>query len=289
VPSRLDLDRLVEVEPGVRMLVRAADDIERSLYLYSSYEFRSISHFSRLISEGALVIDIGAHVGLYSLIAAHRVGATGMVIAVEPNPGNLARLRRNIEINGLTNVRVIAAALGEVPGRARFHLPSHPAVSGLGSLEERPGTGPTIEVDVRTLDEVLATEAGDRCPGVLKIDVEGEEANVFKGGRRTLGSCRPAVLLEANEPLLTRGRELASPGMQLLREFGYELFGMTGDGITKVRAGEDPTPFREKSLSLNLLALHPAERYHARLSNQILTESAADDRTEVDQTRSSPR
>jgi hypothetical protein len=93
--------------------------------------------------------------------------------------------------------------------------------------------------------------------------VEGEEANVFKGARKTLEGCRPAVLLEANEPLLTRGRELASPGMQMLREFGYQLFGMTADNVTEVRPDEDPTRFREKWLALNLLALHPRARYRA--------------------------
>jgi hypothetical protein len=123
-PNRLKSDRIVEVEPGVRMYAKPSDQVERSLYLYSSYEFGTLSQFARLLRDGGVMVDIGAHVGLYSLVAARRVGRDGFVVAVEPNPNNLVRLRRNIALNAFTNIRVVDAALGAAPGRATFHLPS---------------------------------------------------------------------------------------------------------------------------------------------------------------------
>lgn len=131
------------------------------------------------LPEGGVFVDVGANVGLYSLWAARRVGPAGMVIAVEPHPGIGARLAFNVAANGLGNVRIVAAGIGEAPGTARLHSSAGGNVgqsSLLAGVAFRPDGA--YDVPVRPLLEVVG-EAGLTHIDVLKVDVEGYEDRVI--------------------------------------------------------------------------------------------------------------
>ena len=145
---------------------------------------------------GDVVLDVGAHVGYYTVIAARAVGQEGRVAAFEPRPMTARFLRRNVELNSLSNVRVYEAAVGEQAGTAWFEGRTG---TGTGHLAARGD----IEVPVLVLDELV--ESGELPPpSLIKIDVEGGELDVLNGAMRTLNAHRPVLLLATHGETLHR-------------------------------------------------------------------------------------
>jgi len=133
-------------------------------------------------AEGDIVIDVGAHAGMFTMRAAKLVGDGGSVIAVEPEPKNLALLRRNIESHGLTNVKVISKAVHSKRTTVNLHLQ---ALSVHHSLYYRSGN--YIEVEADSLDNIVSELRLDRVDFV-KIDTEGAELVILKGAEKILAS-----------------------------------------------------------------------------------------------------
>ncbi len=160
--------------------------IARKLILYGGYEVDEIALLCSYVKAGDHVLDVGANIGLYSLHLSRAVGAEGRVIAVEPDPDNVAILRENLETNGCRNVTVVDCAFGNDSGRVDLWQCEHNR--GALSLADITGSGRSIKVEMRRGGEVLA-DLGMR-PTVAKIDVEGAEPLVLAG----LGYW-PAILL----------------------------------------------------------------------------------------------
>lgn len=160
------------------------------------------------LSNGDTAFDVGAHLGYFSLSMATRVGAAGHVVAFEPNPAVAERLRRNVARHAppfSSIVTPVASALGAHPGRLPF-------ACGRDSSTGRLSTGGKLDVEVTTLDEA-ADLFGD--PRFVKIDVEGAELDVLRGGHRLIGRRIAAFVIEAHSEHLQQACE------QLLESFGY--------------------------------------------------------------------
>lgn len=171
-----------------------------------SYEAAKAVEFAARVPPGATVIDAGAHAGYYTLIGSRRVGPNGRVIAIEPDPRNAELLRRHIALNALRNVKVLEAALSDSEGEAGFQPGPEPS---LGHLS-RNGT-----LRVRTLP--LDSLAGDLGPGpvVVKVDVEGAEAQLLQGAKQMMLTRRPVLFLS------THGCDVHQACLRLLAEWGY--------------------------------------------------------------------
>jgi FkbM family methyltransferase len=169
------------------------DDSGQRQMAFGSFERTEARIARRLISQGMTTLDIGAHVGFYSLLMAHEVGPSGNVIAVEPVPANVAVLTRNLERNGLARVSVLEAAASDTARRARLSV--QPERSGWGSLEiEREGGH--IDVPAVRMDEYLL-ERRIQQVGFIKIDVEGHELSVLRGlGEYLAPSEGPMLMVE---------------------------------------------------------------------------------------------
>lgn len=163
--------------------------IAKKLILYGGFETREIELLCSYVKPGDCVLDVGANIGLYSLALSRAVGPNGRVIAVEPDPDNLALLRRNLQHNGCTNVTVLEEALGDEAGNVLLYQSQENR--GALSTTDILGVGAksAIRVRMRRGDAVLA-ELG-MTPQVVKIDVEGAEPRVIAG----LGERLPRVLL----------------------------------------------------------------------------------------------
>ncbi|GGM04697.1 MULTISPECIES: FkbM family methyltransferase [Micromonospora] len=166
-----------------------------------------------LLGPGDLFVDVGSNAGTYSLWAAE---AGARVIAVEPDPGAVERLRHNIALNDLQDqIEVQQCALAAEPGRLRL-TSGRDTTNHLLPPDEESGT----LVEVRTLDELLGD---DRAAGI-KIDVEGAERMVLAGAARALREHRIDVLqLEWNEQSELLFGETRAPLADLLRGHGYHL------------------------------------------------------------------
>jgi len=135
------------------------------------------------LKPGEVVFDIGANVGLYTVLLAKAVGAEGQVISFEPEGQTYAHLLDNLKLNGLTNVRCFRKALGERSGQAMLY--SNEAIGGASLLRTPEGKGLGEVVDIVEGDHLVLAE-NLPLPRAVKIDVEGYEYAVIQGLRGTL-------------------------------------------------------------------------------------------------------
>ncbi len=179
-------------------------DLRESLqrdFLFGLYDRRELDLVREHLGDGDFV-DVGAHIGLYTVAAA--LHGKGRVLAFEPNPSARAQLTANIALNECTNVIVVPKAVGDAPGSALLHVPTTPDPSFSSLAGGRFAEGDPIDVEVTTVDAEV--EAAGLRPSVVKIDVEGGELAVVGGMQRTLERDRPVLLVEVSEQ---SARELA--------------------------------------------------------------------------------
>lgn len=190
---------------------------EKDLWL-GNYELDLLELSARWIRPGAVVYDIGAHIGYHSAHFAACVGQSGKVYAFEPHPDNLDRLRHHLALNGVAaRVEVVACAVGERNGRGDFLLHESPGMGKMeGSLGRQLAKADRLEVQLVSLDQ-FASEPTHRQPDLIKLDVEGGELAALRGMRHLLEQSKPLLLLELH------GNEAAEGAMKLLQEMGYSL------------------------------------------------------------------
>lgn len=223
--------------------VTLGNDNSLCLYVCGSFEPNEFNFLDRLLKPGMVVLDVGANDGYYTLFAARRVGPTGRVVSVEPSLRELGHLARNLARNGIDNVTVIPAALGAVGGHADLQLAHgvHAGHNTLGRFAHDDVVPARVErVPLETLDAVV-TRVGLLRVDVVKIDVEGGEANVLAGARTTLTKMRPVMMMEVSEGALQAQGSSAAALLETLRsELGYEVmtFSLTTGLIKQWVEGE---------------------------------------------------
>ena len=176
--------------------------------------------YAALVGPGAVVYDVGANIGFYTLLAARLAGPPGRVVAYEPNPVNAAVLRRNARSAPAVLVREAAVAAGTGPRGLQT------SASLTSRLTDDPGA---LRVACTTIDAEVA--AGVPAPNVVKIDVEGAETDVLAGMQATLAQHRPVLLIE----LHGRNAEVAAA----LAAAGYEHRVIETPALALVAAGPE--------------------------------------------------
>jgi FkbM family methyltransferase len=180
--------------------------------------------------EGDTVIDIGAHVGRYTLIASKRVGSKGLVLAIEPDPTNIQMLKSNIELNNLTNVKIVRCAVCAEQKKIKLYLPSNDSQVTIYNtiMQERAHSSErSLDVDGYTLnflaDKYLDPIAEDnKKENWIKIDVEGAEYEVLRGATNLLSRNQAAtILLEIHN--LREGFNLYEPIIEFLKAYEFRL------------------------------------------------------------------
>jgi len=183
---------------GAWWLARASTLDDR--LLFGEFETAEIRFVDRYLRPGMTVLDIGAHHGLYTLLASKRVTTKGKVIAFEPSPRERQRLESHVRINSCSNVRIEPIALGSRTEQAELYI-VHGAEDWCNSLRP-PAIHEQISilrVDVLPLDEYL-TNAGIRAVDFIKLDVEGAELDVLRGAQNLLQMPpRPVILAEIQD------------------------------------------------------------------------------------------
>lgn len=150
---------------------------------------------SRLLTPGMVCFDLGANVGFTAVLAAKCVGPAGRVLCFEPLPENAAQIKVNADLNGFAHLRTYQVALGAADGEAEFqtsHAPTWGRLTESGATPEQSGV---TRVTVRALDSMVASDQLPD-PQFIKMDVEGAEADVLKGGRALLARAKPVMVIE---------------------------------------------------------------------------------------------
>jgi FkbM family methyltransferase len=182
-------------------------------------ELESVLSFGRL---GTTVFDVGANVGIFSVVMAGAVGDHGTVIAVEPNAANVRRLRSNLKLNAVSNVQIVEAAATNREGTLRLHLAVDAAYHSLGPVKHTDGSSESVQVDALRLDQIWQ-DAGSPVVSLMKIDVEGAEIPALEGSVQILATHHPALLLEAGDDAdLDALRAFLGPlGYRRMNQAGY--------------------------------------------------------------------
>jgi len=171
-------------------------DIARSILHRGCYEPIETAIVLARLKPGMTVIDVGANIGHYAMIAAAAIGPEGRVVAFEPDAENHAALAANLALNGFAQATAERLALGAKPGEAILYRDQ--ANRGGHSLEaanvQKPGG--EARVTVTTLDAYVAELLAGRRVGFIKIDVQGSEAEVLAGASATLANHGPELLVE---------------------------------------------------------------------------------------------
>jgi FkbM family methyltransferase len=202
-----------------------SDILRRILTRGGEYEPDVVALIRDRIDPGRDAIDIGANVGLFTLLLANLVAPVGRVLAIEPTEGALAYLYRNVERNHQSDrVVIFEGAVADRRGTATINVIAgmeeyssigsmvHPAIAG---KEHRP-----LSVPCETVDHL--TERFALRPGFIKIDTEGSEYAVLVGCRRTIEEHRPVILCEAwPEALVAASGGVPGAVAGLLESHGY--------------------------------------------------------------------
>jgi FkbM family methyltransferase len=155
-----------------------------------------IEHFRP--KEGDVVVDIGAHIGRYTIIASKQVGPNGKVVAIEADPSNFEMLNRNIELNRLANVTTLNYAAFSKEAKIKLYLPAGDVFTKYNTVMSNwiwvKADDKFVEVNGNTLDNLLQ-QNGIRQVNWIKIDVEGAEFEVLKGANNVLLNNKDIVLL----------------------------------------------------------------------------------------------
>jgi len=177
-------------------------DMPGALSLGRPWEPTTTAVFRKVVGLGDVVIDVGAHWGYYSVLAATLCGEAGKVFAFEPHPVSYALLARNIAANGLRNIVAVQKAVSDRSATAELFLSSNSLGHSLvhEPLEWQPPAATfqqSIMVETVTLDEFFST-SGVR-PRLLKMDIEGAEPLALRGMERLIGrNPQMAIILELN-------------------------------------------------------------------------------------------
>jgi len=186
-------------------------------FVYGTWEPEVISAVSETVQPGMTVIDIGAHIGYYSLLFAKLVGPSGRVFSFEPLPGNFELLQKNVQLNHLQNIHLRNQAVYSRSERITITVPDDQPNPGSGSLYQCNGAK-QYHVDATSIDDFC--KEGSLCLDVLKMDVEGAEYDVLLGASSTIKRCQPILLIELHH---FDGNLAAHPVPDLLTGWSYGI------------------------------------------------------------------
>lgn len=260
---------------GYTMWIDMREYHQRAIYFYGrTLDMPVLRCVRALLRPGDACLDIGANIGVVSLLAAWLVGPGGAVVAFEPNPDIHARLRSHIEVNDLKQIDSRPHALSDHEGVLSLRVPANNC--GAATLGEVPGRyGPlraTHEVELRVGDRVDLGRASH--PALVKLDVEGHETRVLRGLAGLLAREKPAVLLECNPEMLPRNGSSPAELLALMADHGYRAhvidapwsrlrrrWGLT---LTPIGPGWEPPKL------VDLLFLQPGSEQWERVRPQIV-------------------
>jgi FkbM family methyltransferase len=172
-----------------------------------------------------IVLDVGANQGYYTMLSARKVGPRGKVLAFEPSPREIRRLKLHLWLNGCKNVEVSSSALGAIAGTGELHVVLG-TETGCNSLRPPNVSQQTdqLSIQIERLDDVLKARRLERVD-FIKLDVEGAELSVLQGTRDLLvRSPRPVILAEVQDVRTKPWRYCAKEILFYLSELGYDWF-----------------------------------------------------------------
>jgi FkbM family methyltransferase len=208
---------------GIKVHVDLDDWIQKQIYFFGVYllEQHETRYWCDTLKEGDIVLDIGANIGYYSLLASKRVSGNGKIFSFEPVPLTFFRLVENIELNCFGNIYPNNLAISDQDGSLELFIADQ-YNTGMSSISPPAGDSSVerIKVIARSVDSLVEEFALDRID-FIKIDVEGAEMMVLNGMENTLGRFSPVICIELIDSLLKEAGSSLIEAWTYLTEKGY--------------------------------------------------------------------
>lgn len=215
----------------LRLEVSPADVIGRHLYKYRRYEPELTTTLARHLELGSadLMVDIGANIGWYALLVTRLSEGRCRVIAFEPDPQNYALLKRNLALNGATQVQAFNLAVGDAADTLRLHRYGHDNAGRHSLLALH--AGETIPVQVVALNEFWRTQQLPEGPiRLMKMDIEGYEVIALRGASEVLARCE-WLLIEHSPAYLQQSGHGVAALVERLQVAGFTPFAPLGERL----------------------------------------------------------
>lgn len=226
---------LFELENHIRLYLDP-DDYVQCMMFYDVYSREILNVLRHFVKPGDTVIDVGAHIGYFSLHLGALVTNLGRVYSFEPDQRARDALVKSVRASGMEWVEVLPLALAACGGSIDFYL-----AKGLGSSSavksiQQQDAARTV-VSTASLDELIRTGRVKEDVRVIKIDVEGFEVEVIRGMQTLLRARRPIMIIEVNKEMLEAKGESPSSLFGLLKSFNYSISALVKPPRGKYREG----------------------------------------------------
>jgi FkbM family methyltransferase len=207
---------------GIRISLETGNELSAAIYC-GSFEWAEREWLNTALKPGNVFFDIGANIGLMSLLGAQKVGAKGVVVAFEPVAATFGKLQKNIALNPqFSNIQTVRAAVSDANGKQEIFI-TGPGRDAWNSLV--PAEGMQSEsIETYRLDDLMNDSKLELPrPDLIKIDVEGWEIHVLRGAEQTLKNIKPVLLIEFTASNLeAAGASCAELASELTR-LGYAI------------------------------------------------------------------
>jgi FkbM family methyltransferase len=203
---------------------------DRSAFEYWGDDIGDLRFLWKYLKRGMTFLDIGAHHGIYSVVAAKKFGSSVRVVAFEPSPRERRRMQLHLRYNGIKSVTLEPYALAAEDGVATLAV-TVDGFSTMNSLRPPPIDQATqrVMVDTTSLDAYFRRKQIDGVD-LVKIDTEGGELETFRGAARLLSHHRPLIICEVLDLVTRTWGYAAVEIMGLLQKYDYEWFDILPDG-----------------------------------------------------------
>jgi FkbM family methyltransferase len=244
---------------GLKLYMDPEENASRAAtFLWGQYEPATTTVVMEVVTDGDTIVDVGAHWGYFTLLAASLCGERGRVFAFEPHPRNFSLLTKNVEANGLTNVVPVQKAISNRAGRAKLFLARITAGHSLDSLPPEESSGGSaakeaIGVDTVALDDFFARSSVE--PRLVKMDIEGAEPLALAGMRCLIERNPLLVLITEFNPAYLDAKAGAD-FLDLLAACGFDV-GIIDDDRRQLAVGPKAAMLKrllEEGNAINLLA-----------------------------------
>jgi FkbM family methyltransferase len=216
---------IVDYDDGMLMHVDTRSFLEWYIFFYGAFRPRVSKLINRMLQPGQVAIDIGANVGMHSIIMANRVGATGKVVVFEPDSHPLGRLRQNVALNGLDWVTTVQAAISARTETRTFYLHDDSIGNYANASLVAANVGkdtPSTQMQVYALDDWLQDNPLPRLD-LIKLLAQGEEFNALQGMKGAIERHRPKIFF-LYEPSYWHRQDLdLMDAVTFFKGYGYSV------------------------------------------------------------------
>jgi len=248
------LSRLLTIDCGLYRICFFPTALSATYWIAPDDRQEDGSFFASYLKRGDIVIDVGANIGTYTLIAAAIVGDLGIVFSFEPHPVIFKYLQKNLALNSFNNVYLFNIAVGDAKGAVSL------SDKRSDDQNEILMTDKGIRVPIESLDTLLIDKINESLSvALLKVDVEGYERFVFQGASRILKKCE-CIYFESWEKHYAKYNYLTTDILKLLISNGFFIYKLINGEVIKV-----PINYRSEVCE-NLIAIKDLHSFQSRVS-----------------------